>query len=164
MNPLSLGKAFVCLAVALGALLTLPASAQPTGTGVIEGRVLNATNGQYLNSARVTVEGSRLETFTDSFGQYRLTNLPAGTAKIRVVYIGLPQAEATVTVSAGQSTTQNFSLGSEGSKEADLTKLDPFVVAAARETSSTNMAINEQRAAAGRRRRRQTGCGDGAVM
>ena len=148
MNQASLVRTLVCLALAFGGLLTTRALAQSPGTGVIQGRVLNATNGQYLNSARITVEGARLETFTDSFGQYRLVNVPAGAAKIRVAYIGLPPADATVTVTAGQSIAQNFSLGGEGAKETDLTKLDPFVVATARETNSTNMAINEQRAAA----------------
>ncbi|MDP3071786.1 MAG: TonB-dependent receptor [Opitutaceae bacterium] len=132
-----------------GALIGFPvAVAQTASTGSVEGRVLNLTNGQYLHSVRVSVEGTRLETFTDSFGQYRFTDVPAGATRLRVVYIGLPAADATVTVVAGKSVTQNFSLGSTGATSADPTKLDPFVVATARETNSNNMATNEQRAAA----------------
>ena len=47
--------------------------------GTIEGRVLNTRNGEYLEKARVTVEGTRFETFTDATGVYRLNNVPAGT-------------------------------------------------------------------------------------
>jgi len=39
-----------------------------TGFGTIEGRVINATNGEYVERARLTVEGTSLETFTDAGG------------------------------------------------------------------------------------------------
>ena len=55
--------------------------AQTLSSGTIEGRVLNTRNGEYLENARVTVDGTGLEAFTDSSGQYRLTNVPAGPAK-----------------------------------------------------------------------------------
>ena len=55
--------------------------AQTLSSGTIEGRVLNTRNGEYLENARVTVDGTGLEAFTDSSGQYRLTNVPAGPTK-----------------------------------------------------------------------------------
>src|SRR5215212_702415 len=76
-----------CLLAAF-ALCLNDVAAQSSG-GVIEGRVLNTRNGEYLEKARVTVEGTRLETFTDSSGQYRLTGIPAGAARVRVFYTGL---------------------------------------------------------------------------
>ena len=54
------------------------ASAQVAGVGTVQGRVVNARSGEYLANARVTVENTALETFTDSDGFYRLTNVPAG--------------------------------------------------------------------------------------
>ena len=44
----------------------------------IEGRVSNARTGEYLENARITVEGTTLEAFTDRSGAYRLINVPPG--------------------------------------------------------------------------------------
>ena len=122
------------------------ASAQAPATGTVEGRVLNTTNGQYLENVRVSAAGTQLETLTDKFGQYRLSGVPAGTASIRVVYIGLPPATTTIAVTAGQTATQDFNLG--GAAGGDLLKLDAFVVASNRDLNNTAIAINEQRSAA----------------
>ena len=51
--------------------------------GTIQGRVLNSTNGTYLNNARVTIDGTAIETFTNEIGEYRLSNVPAGTVAVR---------------------------------------------------------------------------------
>ncbi|MBL9201472.1 MAG: carboxypeptidase regulatory-like domain-containing protein, partial [Opitutaceae bacterium] len=55
---------------------TAPAAAQ--FTGAISGRVQNVATGQYLNNARVTVQGTDRVVFTDQSGSYRLTGLPGG--------------------------------------------------------------------------------------
>ena len=120
-------------------------SGQVADTGTIEGRVLNVTNGRYLENVRVSVAGTQVEALTDAFGQYRLVGIPPGTVKIRVVYGGLPSADAAVGVAAGQSVTRDFSLGGDGT---GLVKLDSFVVTSTRESNNTNIAINEQRTAA----------------
>src|SRR5688500_18490240 len=83
------------------------AHAQAT-TGTIEGRVLNSGTGEYLENARVTVEGTALEAFTDSLGQFRFANVPAGAAKVRVFFTGLQSETATVNVGAGQTATRDF--------------------------------------------------------
>lgn len=49
------------------------AATQSTGSGTVKGRVLNASSGQYMSKARVTVEGTNIETFTDNSGEYQLT-------------------------------------------------------------------------------------------
>src|SRR5512140_2647560 len=84
-----------------------PAQAASTATGTIEGRVLNTTNGAYLNNARVTVEGTNVQAFTNEFGEYRLNAVPSGAATVRVFYTGLPPQTATVNVPAGQTVTNN---------------------------------------------------------
>ena len=57
--------------------------------------MLNPRTGEYLEKARVTLEGSGLETLTDSGGQFRLTHVPAGIATIKVFFTGLDvQTEA----------------------------------------------------------------------
>ena len=125
------------------------ASAQTAVTGVIEGRVLNTTSGRYVDNARVTVDGTKLETITDSFGQYRLLDVPAGVARVKVNYVGLLTADATVTVRAGQSATQDFNLSRTAKSGGDEpTTLDPFVVSSTRDLNNTAIAVNEQRSAA----------------
>src|SRR4051812_5860668 len=70
-------------------LFASSAFAQPAATGVIEGRVLNVTSGDYLNNARVVIEGSSTDAFTDRFGHYILAGVPAGQVTLRVSYTGL---------------------------------------------------------------------------
>src|SRR5688572_25461700 len=74
------------------------AFAQNAATGTIEGRVLNSRTGDYVERARVTVDGTGLETFTDTGGQFRLTNVPAGTTTVRVFFTGTEVQTETVAV------------------------------------------------------------------
>src|SRR5438270_535475 len=70
----------------LAAISSAPAAET---TGAIEGRVFNPGTGEFLEKARITIEGTSLETFTDSLGHYEFTGLPAGTARVKVFYTGL---------------------------------------------------------------------------
>ena len=74
------------------------------------GRVTDATSGQLLNDAAVTVVGTGLGTLTNPVGYYSLTNAPAGEHTVRVVIIGYATQERQVTVSAGQATVADFAL------------------------------------------------------
>src|SRR5687768_16988664 len=55
----------------IGPAIAPLAWAQSAATGVISGRVQNASTGNYLNNARVRVAGSNREAFTNQFGEYR---------------------------------------------------------------------------------------------
>jgi iron complex outermembrane receptor protein len=138
---------FFAVGVSLASLAGL-ASAQTATSGTIEGRVLNVTNGNYLNNARITVEGGNAETFSDRTGQYRLSNVPAGDAKIKVFYTGLTERELTVTVPSGATVTQDISLSAGTTAEGEVLKLDQFVVDSRKDTDQKSIAINEQRFAA----------------
>src|SRR5436190_23192656 len=81
----------------------LPVFAQTAATGTIEGRVFNPANGSYLENARITVEGTAMETFTDDTGFYRIVNVPAGSAKLRASFTGMEAEGVVVTVAAGQT-------------------------------------------------------------
>lgn len=138
-------RPFLLAAFILG--LVLPASLlAQTGTGSIEGRVLNVGNSRYLVNARVTVEGTNLETFTDEFGGYRLTNVPAGEIRVRASYTGLDIATATVTVVAGQAVAHNIDLTSkERYGEDKALQLDTLVVQSQRDYEGDALSTNEQR-------------------
>jgi len=132
-----------------GGLLLLAASvsAQGPSHGTIEGRVLNSTTGEYLEFARVTVDGTSLETFTDSFGLYRLINVPAGAANVKILRTGIAEQSKAVTVVAGQIVQQDFALISLQHKSSDLgvLKLGEFVVTSTKEMDMAALAINTQR-------------------
>ena len=125
------------------------ASATPK-TGMIEGRVFNVATGANLELARLTVEGTLLETFTDSDGRFHLVNVPVGTVHVKVFFTGTDGLTQVVVVAAGQTTQQDLPLSSSGQQPAARVdgmpiKLDKFVVGDSREMSGTAIAINEQR-------------------
>ncbi len=141
----------------VGATLALAATlrAQAPATGTIEGRVFDSGRGEYLVNARLTVEGTTLEAFTDEAGQYRLTGVPAGAARVRVFFTGLNPQTAAVTVAAGATAQHNVTLSAgpaapgAGAKPAagsdGTVRLDQFVVATTKEMDGAAIAINEQR-------------------
>jgi TonB-dependent receptor len=125
-----------------------------SATGTLEGRVQNVRTGEYLEGARLTVEGTGLEAFTDATGQYRLGGVPAGTARLRVFYTGLAPLVDTVTIAAGTVTTRDLNLtaagvapaaASAGTSPGETVKLAAFVVGESREMAASALAINEQR-------------------
>ena len=116
-------------------------------SGAIAGRVRNAVTGAYLGNARVTVPGTMLLAFTDESGTYRLTGLAVGNVTIEVFYTGLDVQTATVTVVPNQTVERNLELSSVAryGGDAKVVSLDPYKVAATRETDIEAIAINEQR-------------------
>ncbi|MBL9202726.1 MAG: carboxypeptidase regulatory-like domain-containing protein, partial [Opitutaceae bacterium] len=82
-------------------LLAAAARAQPTATGTLEGRVSNPSTGENLELARITVEGTGLEAFTDADGQYRLAGVPAGAVRVRAFRTGVVAQTLAATVAAG---------------------------------------------------------------
>jgi TonB-dependent receptor len=128
-----------------------PGSRAPSATGMIEGRVFNPGTGEYLEFVRITVEGTALETFTDSAGEFRLTNVPVGSAKVTAFRTGVPPQSQTVTVTGGQSVRQNFELSylrpAAGGRDG-VVKLEQFTVATSKEMDGAAIAINTKRFAA----------------
>jgi iron complex outermembrane recepter protein len=135
----------LCLLVILAIGPVPRATAQVVAAGSIEGRVVNPRSGEYLVNARVTLEGTGLEAFTESDGTYRLTNVPPGTARLKVFYTGLPVQTDAVAVAPGQTVEHNIALAPEAGGDPRLVKLDQFVVAEARDMDAAALAINEQR-------------------
>ncbi|MFI5256086.1 MAG: TonB-dependent receptor domain-containing protein [Gemmatimonadales bacterium] len=88
------------------ALVLLPAMAAAQTTGTVAGRVLSA--GAPVNGATVTATGGRA-TLTRADGSYRLA-LPPGRHEVRVRLIGFVTARDSATVTAGATTTLDFSI------------------------------------------------------
>ncbi|MBI4625935.1 MAG: TonB-dependent receptor [Verrucomicrobia bacterium] len=147
-NPIALLGTW--LAFALGTNLGAPAAEANAVSGVIEGRVYNDVNGVYLNSARVTLEGTNQEMQTNSFGEFRFNQVPLGPATVRIVVSGYAPKSVAASVVAGMPVVLNIGL-SLGKKQTpggdEALVLDSFVVAEQREMSGSAIAINERRAA-----------------
>lgn len=150
-----LAVALLCVGVlmqaparAQDAATSAPAAAPASGTGSIEGRVFNASRGAYLNNARVRVEGTTIEAYTNSNGEFVLRSVPAGEARLRVTYAGQEDLRSTVTVEPGRTATTAFTFNASAmSADPNTVVLDKFVVEAARFRNAQELAINEERTA-----------------
>ena len=76
----------------------------------IVGRISDATTGQLLLDAAVTVVGTNFSTLTNQSGYYSLPSVPAGDHTVKVVIIGYATQERQVTVTAGRATVADFAL------------------------------------------------------
>jgi hypothetical protein len=76
---------------------TPPASAQ-TATGEVAGRVTNALTGRVINNARVAVPSLGRTVFTNEYGDFRVSGLPAGDVTLEVFFTGLDPQTVAVTV------------------------------------------------------------------
>jgi len=94
-------------------LALLPAAAYGQGGGRITGTVTTGTPAQPVVGAAVTVVGTELRAVTGANGQFTLTNVPAGTQRVRATLIGHADSEQTVTVTAGGTATASFTLAAQ---------------------------------------------------
>jgi TonB-dependent starch-binding outer membrane protein SusC len=95
------------------AIVPEQAPSRPSGeaqTGTVSGVVTAAANGEPLEAATVTVQGTRLGSVTGPDGRFTIAAVPVGSQAIRATRIGFSPDSATVTVTDGQITTANFSL------------------------------------------------------
>ncbi len=99
-------------------------------SGTVSGRVTDARNSLSLADALVSAEGTSQTAKTRSDGSYRLELTP-GQYVVRVNRIGYTPSQIAVTVSAGATATQDFSLSSAP------TGLDEVVVTGTRATDRT---------------------------
>jgi TonB-linked SusC/RagA family outer membrane protein len=103
-------------------LLAAPLGAQQTGT--ISGTITGESS-QPLNGAQILIVGTGLGTRTADNGRYTIVNVPVGSHRVRAQMIGHRPMEQTVTVSAGQTVTQDFVM------RAQALALDALVVTGA---------------------------------
>ena len=146
-NPIALVIGWIVLSLAPTQSAHGAESTRPGSFGSVTGRVQNVVTGQYLNNARVAVKGTDQIAFTDQSGTYRLVGVPAAPVVLEVFYTGLDPQQIAVTVPAGQTVEQDVdmtNLALYGERGA-VVKLDPFLVASAKETDADAIAINEQR-------------------
>lgn len=139
----TLGAIGAWLALSLSSVQAqAPDTAKNTGT--LQGRVLNEHSAQYVEGARISVEGTALVTQTDQEGRYLLTHVPAGKVKVETFYTGLPRDVRPAEILVGKVTDLDITLGMRP-KGDDVVQLGKFQVTSSREMEASALAINEQR-------------------
>jgi TonB-dependent receptor len=107
---LSFVRGSIALAAMLAAMLAASRlSAQTGGSGAIAG-VINDANHRPLSGAIVQVLPSRLSAYANEDGNYRITNVPAGAARVVARIPGFVVDTVSVTIVANQTLSQNFAL------------------------------------------------------
>ncbi|MGZ8412715.1 MAG: SusC/RagA family TonB-linked outer membrane protein [Gemmatirosa sp.] len=103
-------------ATTLAALVLLPARvawAQPpaaAASGIVEGRVTEASTGRPLEAVQIQLVGTTLGALTNATGAFRMTGVPARAVQLRTRFIGFAPQTRAVTVVAGQTARVTFEL------------------------------------------------------
>ena len=103
----------------------------------ISGKVTDATGEAPLQGAIVSIEGLNRRVSTNRFGEYRISNIPAGEYTVVVAYVGAAPVTGNVTVDAAGAVL-DFTIGE------DVRYLDNILVVGS--SAAQAGAINQQRA------------------
>lgn len=111
-------------------LMSGMARAQDPATGIVAGRVTDASNQQPLAGVTVLVTGTTRGTITGADGAFRILGVRPGTVQLRAQRIGYTASTQPATVTPGATATVNFSLA------VAATTLDQVVVTATGQTET----------------------------
>jgi iron complex outermembrane receptor protein len=100
---------------ALGTVLLAAPLAAQAGTGTVAGRVVDSASQQPLVSATIRVIGTTLGALTRNDGSYTISGVRPGPQQIRVTRIGFAAQVRPIEVTAGATTTADFSMASQAS-------------------------------------------------
>jgi hypothetical protein len=106
-------RRYATTALALLLAAALPIRAQQPTTGVIAGRVTDATTSEPRSGAAIGVIGSQRGAIADSLGRYVISAVPVGDATLRARLIGYKTLERVARVRAGDTTRVDLSLEPE---------------------------------------------------
>jgi TonB-dependent receptor len=133
--------AAVVIRLAASALLLSLGCAEPSWAqegATVVGRVLDAVNDEPLPGAKVTLAGTPFSAATERDGYYRIAGVPPGMYSAVVSYLGYGEGKHDVTLVAGETATQHFSLSITFTEEVEVR--ESAIDAQAR-------ALNQQRTA-----------------
>jgi Ca-activated chloride channel homolog len=89
-------------------------------TGRITGIITDGASKMPLEGVQVSLVGERVGTLTNAAGRYLLIDVPVGEQALRVLLPGFVQQSHTVTVTADQTTTTDFTLKASAVPSASL--------------------------------------------
>jgi TonB-dependent receptor len=142
-------RRFACVTLIAAGVSAFVASAaaQSASPATIEGRIFDSGRGEYLENARITIEGTKQEVLTDATGYYRIGNVAPGAVTLTVFYTGRATHKEDVSVAPGALVQRDITFA-DGGREAGpekVVRLDQFVVQTSKEMDGAALAINEQR-------------------
>jgi hypothetical protein len=111
-----LRKAFSALSLTLAAMLLTPIAVAQTVTG----EVTDAGNTGVFQGAEVTITELQRSTTTDDRGQFRFSNVPAGTYTLVVSYVGAGKKTLPITVSGDGLAIGGITIGSSGAATEEV--------------------------------------------
>ena len=94
-------------ALMVAACCATPLAAQ---TGTITGRVTEAGTERPVGQAQLNIVGTTIGAMTNANGEYTIRLVPPGSYELRVLRVGFSERKLPLTVTAGQTTTQNIAL------------------------------------------------------
>jgi TonB-dependent receptor len=112
-------RSFLGLAAAL---VLLGAQVLASTSGTLTGRVTDASTHLALGGVKVSVHGSALSTFTDASGDFVLQDIPQGQQQLFFSYVGYPDQDRTVQITADKTEHFDFAFGGE------VVRMDALVI------------------------------------
>lgn len=107
--------------------------------GTITGKVTDSETGEHLPRTTILLEGTKLGTYSDVKGEYKIKNIPPGKYKLIARYVSYTTKEITnINVEAGKEITINIVLSKQVQQGKEIT------VVGVRETDN-EMAMLSQR-------------------
>jgi TonB-linked SusC/RagA family outer membrane protein len=110
LHPSTLRRVRIATAATLAVLGSSAQLFAQGSTGVISGRVTDATAGTPIIGASIRIVGTQLGATTADDGRYTLRGVPAGSVNLQVTRIGYELKKATATATAGQTTTVDLTM------------------------------------------------------
>ncbi|MDP0501673.1 MAG: TonB-dependent receptor [Verrucomicrobiota bacterium JB022] len=117
--------------------------AQPATT-TVTGRVQDVATREYLNRARVQVEGTNISTLTNNYGEFRLSGVPSGNVNLVVSSTGFyPETVAVDSSSPERLNVSLRSMAATRAEEDEVFELEAYEVRG--ESDAIAAALNVQR-------------------
>lgn len=108
-----LQRSLLFAALLVGPSVVGTAPAQPSQTGTLVGRVLDAESSAPLGGTHVFIARSMKGTVTDSTGRFRLEDVPPGPKRLHISRVGHANRTVNLDVAPGRTVTFTFRLEEE---------------------------------------------------
>ena len=129
-------------ALLVGGVMALSAPAAQAQTGQLTGAVTNTSSGAAIGQVQVFLVGENLGALSRADGRYLILNVRPGTYELSAQRIGFGTETQTVTVTAGGTTTTNFTLGVRALGLDEIVVTGTAGAATRREIGNTISQIN----------------------
>lgn len=111
-------KILICLIL----LLSIGITSVYSQTGSISGKVTDSETGEHLPRTTIMLEGTKIGTYSDIKGEYKIKNIPPGKYKLIARYVSYTSKEIKdITIEAGKDITLNIVLSKQVQQGKEIT-------------------------------------------